>query len=85
MLDEEILHCLAEGMSVIAKCRYTGKIVGACLNESSTNWDPDKTEKLACAVSCVQLRHLLNFWAYLQRAPKLWNKFEVQKMLEVSR
>lgn len=84
MLDEEAQHCLAEGVSVIAKCKYTGKIVGGCLNESSTPWDPDRREKVACAAACMQLRHLFHFWAYLQRAPRLWEKFEVQKVMEVS-
>lgn len=84
VLEETVLQCLAEGVSVIAKCKYTGKIVGGCLNESSVPWDPDIKERIACSASCVELRHLFHFWAFLQRAPKLWEKFDVQKVLEVS-
>lgn len=84
IIDEVLMRCLSEGLSVAAKCKYTGKIVGACLNESTVPWDPDKMDRLACSISCVKTRHLFHFWAFLQRAPKLWDKFQVQKVLEVS-
>lgn len=84
LLDEVALHCLAEGVSVLAKCKYTGKIVGACLNGSSVPWDSEELDKIACGSACVQTRHLLHFWAFLQKAPQLWSKFDVQKIMEVS-
>lgn len=84
LLDEAALHCLAEGVSVLAKCKYTGKIVGACLNESSVPWDSDEKERIACKSACMQIRHLFHFWAYVQQAPKLWAKYDVQKIMEVS-
>lgn len=84
LLDEVALHCLAEGVSVLAKCKYTGKIVGGCVNGSSVPWDSAKLERIACSSACVQTRHLFHFWAYLQQAPKIFKRFDVQKIMEVS-
>lgn len=83
VLDEMALRCLAEGVSVVAKCKYTGKIVGACLNESAVPWDADEKERIACRLSCERIQHILYFWAHVQKAPDLWKQFDVQKVLEV--
>lgn len=85
LLDEVVLRALEEGVSVIAKCKYTGKIVAASINESTVPWNPEILDRIACSSTCIQLRHIFHFWAYLQQAPKLWEKFDVQKVLEVSK
>lgn len=83
VLDQHALQMLYEGVSVVAKCKYDGNIVGACINESTNPWDPDMSERFACNVACEKTRQLLLFWAHLEREPKIWQRFCTQKVFEV--
>ncbi|XP_030752554.1 dopamine N-acetyltransferase-like [Sitophilus oryzae] len=84
ILDERAMKAMEEGFTLVAKCKYNGCIVGACINESTSPWDPEMEEKLACAVKCDKLKKLLMFYAYMMRAPDLWRCLGVQKVYEMS-
>ncbi|CAH1996457.1 unnamed protein product [Acanthoscelides obtectus] len=68
----------------VARCRYDGCIVGACINESSNPWDPSLKEKFACSVACPKVKQLMMFYAYLQKLPGLWENHDVQKVFEMA-
>ncbi|KAJ8918155.1 hypothetical protein NQ315_011612 [Exocentrus adspersus] len=83
VLNERALSALAENMTVISRCKYDGRIVGACINVSAHCWDPDVQEKLACGVRCPKVRQLLLFLAHMQRFPDIWRKYDVNKVFEM--
>ncbi|EEZ98630.1 uncharacterized protein LOC662664 [Tribolium castaneum] len=83
VFDDITIQSLSEGYSLIAKCKYNGDILGACINETCHCWDPDIKDSLACKVSDVKSRQLLHFYAHIQRAPDLWRKYGVQKIFEI--
>lgn len=82
-IDEKTLEIISQGLSYVAKCKYTGCIVGASLNESTCFWDADQTDKFACSLSCKKTRDMYQFWAYLQRHPKIFEKYCVDNVFEV--
>ncbi|CAH1156173.1 unnamed protein product [Phaedon cochleariae] len=84
ILDETALKNMAEGITLVARCKYDGCIVGACINNTTNPWDPDLKEKLACNVQCTKTKQLLLFQAHVQRFPRLWNCYDVQKVFEIS-
>ncbi|KAH1005823.1 hypothetical protein HUJ04_006737 [Dendroctonus ponderosae] len=84
VLDERAIHAMTEGFTLVAKCKYNGCIVGACINESTNPWDPDMEEKLACTVECNNVRNLIMFYAHMMRVPDLWRCLGVQKVYEMS-
>ncbi|XP_023028095.1 uncharacterized protein [Leptinotarsa decemlineata] len=84
VMDETALKNLAEGISLVARSKYDGCIVGACINETSNRWDPDLKEKLAASVQCSNVKQLLLFQAHIQRFPQLWDCYCVQKIFEIS-
>ncbi|CAG9829707.1 unnamed protein product [Diabrotica balteata] len=84
IMDQIAMQKMAEGMTLVARCKYDGHIVGAAINESSNPWDPDLKEKLACHINCPQMKHWLLFQAHLQRFPKLWDCMHVQKIFEMT-
>ncbi|XP_056633891.1 uncharacterized protein LOC130443343 [Diorhabda sublineata] len=84
IMDETVLQKMAEGITVVARCKNNGCVVGAAINESTNPWDPDLKEKLACSVQCPKMKHYLLFQAHVQRSPKLWDCFHVQKIFEIS-
>nr|CAI5862566.1 unnamed protein product [Callosobruchus analis] len=83
-MDEDTMRMMAQGMTLVARCRYDSCIVGACINESSNPWDPALKEKFACSVSCPKVRQATLFYAYLQRLPGLWDCYGTQKVFEMS-
>ncbi|KAF5292042.1 hypothetical protein FQA39_LY14103 [Lamprigera yunnana] len=83
LFDEETLRDLAEGLSVLAKCKYSGNIIGGCINISSCPWDPDQYDKIAVSVSCPRLKKLYAFYAFLQRAPCLWERYCTNRVYEM--
>ncbi|KAF7280349.1 hypothetical protein GWI33_006125 [Rhynchophorus ferrugineus] len=83
VLDQRAIKAMEEGLTLVAKCKYNGCIVGACINESTSPWDPDMEEKLACTVKCEKTKKLLMFYAYLTRAPDLWRCLGIQKVYEM--
>lgn len=85
VLEEHALHMLSEGVSLVAKCKYNGNIMGACINASTSPWDPDLLERFACNVACPETRQLLMFWAHLERAPDIWRRLCTQKVFEVDK
>ncbi|XP_057663807.1 uncharacterized protein LOC130898483 [Diorhabda carinulata] len=84
IMDETALQKMSEGITVVARCKNNGCVVGAAINESTNPWDPDLKEKLACSVQCPKMKHYLLFQAHVQRSPKLWDCFHVQKIFEIS-
>ncbi|KAJ8951990.1 hypothetical protein NQ318_010736 [Aromia moschata] len=70
LLDEGALNAMAEGVSVVARCKYDGALVGAAVNESTHPWDPDMKEKFACSVCCPKVKRLLLFYAHVQRVAR---------------
>lgn len=68
---------------LVAKCKYNGCIVGACINTSTNPWDPDMEEKLACKIQSDDIRKLILFYAHIMRVPDLWRCLGVQKVYEV--
>lgn len=83
VFDEQARKILAKGYSVVAKCKYNGSVVGAALCESCSPWDPAMTEKLACTLKDPKMARLYMFWAYLQRAPNLWEKYCQMNIYEI--
>ncbi|KAJ8932858.1 hypothetical protein NQ314_014386 [Rhamnusium bicolor] len=73
-MDEYTMSALTEGMTLVAKCKYNGDIVGAAINEATHPWDPDMREKFACNLRCAKVRQLQLFYAYIQRLPDIWNR-----------
>ncbi|XP_022919790.1 uncharacterized protein [Onthophagus taurus] len=84
VLEEEIVRELSQGLSLIAKCKYDGCIVGGAINCGACPWDPDVMDKFACTLSNQKMRQLFQFWAYIQRAPNLWNLTCTRKIFEIS-
>lgn len=84
VMDERVLKDLAEGMSLLAKHKYDGNIVAACVNCSLYPWDPDQTEKLANSCRCPKLKSLLQFYAHITRKPNLWKCHGVEKIFEMA-
>lgn len=83
VVEEETIKTLCQGYCLIAKCKYNGDILGGAINETTHSWDPDMTDNLACKVRDVKTRQLLHFYAYMQRLPDLWKKYDVMKIFEV--
>ncbi|XP_060526828.1 uncharacterized protein LOC132702296 [Cylas formicarius] len=84
VLDERRLRAMAEGYSLVAKCAHDGSIAGGAINESTHPWDPDLGEKLACSVKCPKVKQLILFYAYVMRAPDLWECLGVGKIFEMA-
>ncbi|KAJ3628158.1 hypothetical protein MTP99_015483 [Tenebrio molitor] len=84
VFEDHTIQSLCEGYSLIARCKYNGDILGACINETTHCWDPDVKDSLACKVNDVKSRQLLHFYAYMQRVPDLWRKYGVQKIFELA-
>lgn len=83
MFEHHVQLALEEGISIIAKCKCTGEIVGGCVNKTTCPWDADMLDRLACTLSCEATKSLYQFYAYLQRAPCLWEKYCTNKVFEV--
>lgn len=84
VLDEAVQKTLCEGVTLVAKCKYDGCIVGAAINGSTTPWDADLMDKLACTVSCPKTRTLFHMYAHVHRAAEVYKKFCTNKVFEVS-
>ncbi|XP_066157877.1 arylalkylamine N-acetyltransferase 1-like [Euwallacea fornicatus] len=84
IMDERVRYAMAEGYTLVAKCKYNGRIVGACINKSTRTWDPDLEEELACKIESESMRKLLMFYAHIMRVPDLWRYLEVQKIYEMA-
>lgn len=84
VMDEHVLKALSHGLSLIARCKYDGCIAGAAINEGTCPWDPDARDKFACSLCNMKLRQLHQFYAYLMRAPNLWQLACTSKIFEVS-
>lgn len=83
IFDDSALKNLSEGYSYVAKCKYTGCIVGASINCVACEWDGDDVDKLACTFKCKDTQQLYHFWAYLHRAPNIYETYCVDKVFEV--
>lgn len=84
ILDEHVLRAMTEGFTLVAKCKYDGNIVGACINSSSHPWDPEMEEKLACSVGDDKVKQLMMFYAYVTRAPDMFRCLGVTKIFDIS-
>ncbi|KAL1490528.1 hypothetical protein ABEB36_013206 [Hypothenemus hampei] len=84
VLDDRAIQAMTKGYTLVAKCKYNGSIVGACINESTTPWDADMDDKLACKVQCEHIRQLIMFYSYIMRAPDLWRCLGVRKVYEMA-
>lgn len=73
-LANRIMERLNEGNSLLAKCKYTGRIFGVALNETVKPWDSQTLAKLAKRQECPKTKKLLMFYSYLEGAPKLFDK-----------
>lgn len=83
ILLDRILLNLSQGYSLIARCKNTGKILGVALNEKTNPWDADLVDKMAHSVQCPNLKKILRFYAFLQRAPDIFDKYNVNEVFEV--
>lgn len=84
VMDERAMKDMVEGMSLVARLKTDGEIVGACINCSLHPWDPDQTEKLAFSCKCTKLKTLLLFYAHVTRSPDLWKSYHVKKVFEMA-
>ncbi|KAG5880742.1 hypothetical protein JTB14_025506 [Gonioctena quinquepunctata] len=84
VMDETAMKNMAEGITLVARCKNDGCIVGACINETTNKWDPDLKEKLAASVQCPNVRQLLLFQAHIQRFPNLWECYGTKKVFEIT-
>lgn len=84
VMDERAMKDMVEGMSLVARMKSGGEIVGACINCSLHPWDPDQTEKLALSCKCSKLKTLLLFYAHVTRSPDLWKSYGVERVFEMA-
>ncbi|GLV41104.1 Agmatine N-acetyltransferase [Carabus blaptoides fortunei] len=82
--ENKIMESMAQGMSLMVRCRYDGSVVGAAINTAMCPWDPDLMDEFADTCSCQRMSDLLHFLAHISRAPKLWTRFCETKIFEVS-
>lgn len=83
LLDELTKKILCEGLTIVAKCRHDGKLVGACINGTVNKWDADLQERIACSVSSENVKQMLLFFAHVTRKAQLFEKYNVRKVYEV--
>ncbi|KAL3276616.1 hypothetical protein HHI36_011988 [Cryptolaemus montrouzieri] len=81
-LDELVYDALAENLSVVVKCKYSGDILAACINRTTNPWDPNILDRIACTL-CSRGKSILHLRAHLMRAHDLWNYYGVQKIFDV--
>ncbi|XP_044756773.1 uncharacterized protein LOC123315227 isoform X1 [Coccinella septempunctata] len=84
ILMDRILLNLSQGYSLIAKCKNTGNIMGVAINEKTSPWDADLVDKIAHSVQCPNLRKVLRFYAFLERAPNIFDKYKVHEVFEIA-
>lgn len=84
VFDDSAIKKLSQGYSYVAKCKYTGCIVGASINSIECKWDADDLDKFACTLKCKKTKELYHFWAYLQRVPNIYDKYCVDCVFEVT-
>ncbi|KAL3276615.1 hypothetical protein HHI36_011987 [Cryptolaemus montrouzieri] len=84
ILLDKSLAILSQGVSLVAKCRNTGKMLGLALNEKTMPWDIELYYKLADEVKCKKIKTLLKFYAYVLRSTNLFEKFNVPKVFEIT-
>lgn len=81
--DVAVAKDLSEGLTLLAKTKECGTIVGGSVNRRSCPWDPDALEQFACNLACNKTRLLLNFYAYVARRPNIWERFRTNSIFEV--
>ncbi|KAL3265354.1 hypothetical protein HHI36_009562 [Cryptolaemus montrouzieri] len=74
-MEKRIVDRLNEGNSLVAKCKYTGKLLGVAMNQTVKPWNHRILENLAREQTCPKTRELFLFYSYLQEAPKLFQKY----------
>lgn len=75
VFEKEIYETLEFGYSYIAKCKWTGCIVGACLNFATSEGYAKILRDYACQIKDEDTRNILLFYAYVQEAPELFEKY----------
>lgn len=73
-LATRIMDRLNEGNSLVAKCKYTGRMLGVSLNETVKPWDSVLLARLAEKQECPKTKKLLMFYSFLEGAPRLFDK-----------
>ncbi|KAK9870766.1 hypothetical protein WA026_009727 [Henosepilachna vigintioctopunctata] len=66
-LERQFIDKLKEGVSIMAKCKYTGRIVGIALNETIKPWEHEIIAKQAKSQKCAKTKEMMMFWAYLTK------------------
>ncbi|KAK9874625.1 hypothetical protein WA026_005454 [Henosepilachna vigintioctopunctata] len=84
ILLDQMIASLTQGLSLVAKNKTTGEIMGVALNEKTTPWDADLNDKLAVTIQCDNLKKLLHFYATLERAPNIFQKYNVSEVFEIA-
>lgn len=82
-LDQLAYEALDESLSVVIKCKYSGDIIAASINQTTNSWDANLLDRLACTL-CSKGKHILHMRAHLMRTHDLWNYYHVQKIFDVS-
>jgi len=83
IFDQETTNTLSKGISLIARCKYNGCLVGGCINNVLCPWDADMMEKFACTLKNEKMAELYMFFAYLIRAPDLFDKYCTSQVFEI--
>ncbi|XP_018326518.1 uncharacterized protein LOC108737886 [Agrilus planipennis] len=84
VMDEDSLRGLSEGLSLVARCKYTGDIVAGSVNRTACPWDAEEMERFSCSLTCPKLKSYTKFNAHLLKAPMLWERFCTDKIFEIS-
>lgn len=83
VLEKEVYETLEQGYSLVAKCVWTGCIVGACLNMAICEHYPEELKSYACKVKDEKTKQLLLFYSYLQEAPDLFDKYCAEQLFVI--
>lgn len=83
VFDDIVAKDLSEGLTLLARSKECGNIVGACINRRSCPWDPDQLDQFACNLACNKTRLLMHFYAHVARKPKIWERFRTNSVFEV--
>lgn len=81
--DNQLMSGLLQGMTLVAKCRSSGLIAGACVNIGTCKWDSYRNSRLADSCNCEKMRDIMKFFAFVTQAPNLYNHCHEMKIFEV--
>ncbi|XP_063380444.1 uncharacterized protein LOC134667083 [Cydia fagiglandana] len=87
VLNDYVARTLAQGHSMLAEQTPNAtcsEILGLALVAAVCSWDADILEQWSKCIRCTRSKRLVNFTAHCLRAPKLYENYGVEKILQVT-